>query len=166
MSEASETGVIRLSSAEHFVEHSTELVNNTIRTVNIITDSLELPWLGDDALVNAVKMAVIKNRRVHVRILVTETKQAVAQSHPLLALIKRLSRIEARLIEPEILDKEPLKQAFLLVDRAGIVLRNNLEEYAGFAHYDDKPTVKNLNNRFDQYWRYSKTSPELRFVYL
>lgn len=166
MTDASDTGVIRLSNAEQFIEQSVSLLSQTIRTVHIITDTLDFPWLGNEDVIDAIKAAVIKNRRVHVRILVTETKQAVSLGHPLLNLIKRLSRIEARLIEPEILDKEPLKHGYLLVDRGGVALRQSLDSYVGFAHHNDKPTVKRLTDRFDQYWRYSKTSPELRFVYL
>ncbi|EAR07784.1 hypothetical protein [Reinekea blandensis] len=160
----SETGVIRLDSADGFAQHSCEVLANALRTINIVSTDLERTWLGHTEVVDALKRAVIKNRRVHVRILLTEPGDAIAQKHPLIPLIKRLSRMEARVIEDDILDKVPLKHTFLTVDRSRVVLRQTQDEFIGFAHYDDRPTVSQLQDTFDQYWRYSRQHPDLRFV--
>lgn len=162
----SETGVIRLEHAEEFVQHSCEIVSSAIRQINLLSTDLEQPWFGDEAFVNAIKKAVVQNRRVKVRILVADPTLAIRRQHPLIPLIKRLSRIEARVIEDEILDKEPLKHSFLLVDRGQLVVRQVREDMIGFAHYDDKPTVKKLNETFEQYWRYSATHADLRYMHI
>lgn len=161
-----ENGVIRLDNAEAFARQSREILSSAIRTVNIVSTDLERAWFGQSAVVDAVKKAVIQNRRVHVRILLTDPGAAIAQKNALIPLIKRLSRIEARVIEETILDKVPLKHSFLTVDRSKVVLRQTQDEFIGFAHYDDRQTVSNLQETFDQYWRYSSSHPDLRFVHI
>lgn len=162
----SETGVIRLNTVEEFTEHSAEVLCDVIRTVNILATDLDKPWLGHDMVVDALKRAVITNRRVQVRILMTDPTLAIRLNHPLLALIKKLSRIEARVIQEDILDKVPLKRTFILVDRDKLVVKQTLQDYVGFAHFDDKHSVQNLTEEFDQYWRYSETHADLRHVYI
>lgn len=157
------TGVIRLNSVDEFVTQSTELIPTGIRCINIISHDLALPWLGQESVVDALKHFILSNRRARLRLLVGETRNALSVNHPLIPLIKKLSRIEARVIEEEILEKEPLKYEYLLVDRSGLVVKQKPDQYIGFAHHDDKTTVKNLKSSFDQYWRYSQPSPELRY---
>lgn len=164
--EPTDTGVIRLDNAEAFARQSQEVLGTAIRTVNIVSTDLERAWLGHSAVVDAIKKTVIQNRRVHVRILLSDPSTAISQKNALIPLIKRLSRIEARVIEEDILDKVPLKHSFLTVDRSKVVLRQTQEEFIGFAHYDDRQTVSNLQETFDQYWRYSKSHPDLRFVHI
>lgn len=161
-----DTGVIRLENAESFAQNSCEMLQSVVRTVNVLSTDLERPWLGDPSVVNAIKKAVVSNRRVRVRILISDPTLAIREQHPLLPLIKRLSRIEARVIDDALLDKEPLKYTFMLIDRSQLVVRQVQDDFIGFAHYDDKPTVKTLNETFDQYWRYSSPHPDLRFVHL
>lgn len=159
----SQTGVIRLDSIEDFISQSTPLIDSGLRSINIISQDLNRPWLGSDAVVTALKQFILTNRRAHLRLLIAQTTHTLRTDHPLVPLIKKLSRIEARIIESEILEKEPLGYEFILVDRGGVVLRQALDNYIGFAHTDDKTTVKGLQSSFDQYWRYSQPSPELRY---
>ncbi|MFQ3228822.1 hypothetical protein [Reinekea sp.] len=157
------TGVIRLSNVDEFITHSTEIIPTAIRSINIISHDLALSWLGQEAVIDALKQFILTNRRARIRLLVGETRSALSANHPLIPLIKKLSRIEARIIEEEILEKEPLKYEYILVDRSGLVVKQKPDQFIGFAHPDDKTTVKNLQSSFDQYWRYSQPSPELRY---
>jgi hypothetical protein len=59
-----------------------------------------------------------------------------------------------------------MKGTFLLSDSTGLVYRNSQSRYLGFAHYDDRATVRQQIDVFDQYWRYSEESPEFRFLAL
>lgn len=166
MTERSDTGVIRLENAEDFTEHTAELISQSIREVHVLSPDLSLPWLGNEAVTTALRRFAISQRRAQIRILVCDPASVVQQRHPWLDLIRRLSKIEARVIKPEILDTEPLKGSFVLSDRRGLVYRNSDSQFLGFAHYDDRPTVQQQRNVFDQYWRYSDAHPEFRVLAL
>lgn len=165
-SEPSETGVIRLTNAEEFVETSKDLLNPVIRNINILTTDFEREWFGHTSVTEALKKAVITNRRVTLRILVADPTKAIKTKHPLIPLIRKLSRIEARVIQEEILEKQPMKQSFCLVDRSRLIVRQSFDQFMGFAHFEDKHSVKNFNEMFDQYWRFSSTHADLRHVYV
>lgn len=166
MAEPSDTGVIRLENAEEFVQHSVEILQNPVRSVCLLCNDFDKPWLGHEQLVDALKKAVIKNQRVDVRILLANTTLAIRTHHPLLPIIRKLSRMEARVIQEEMLDKQPIKENFLLVDRDKLVVKQLQQDYVGFAHYDDKHSVQNFTESFDQYWRYSNSHADLRHVYV
>jgi hypothetical protein len=166
MTETSDTGVIRLNSHEEFVLHTEPLVKNSVRKIELLVNTLEPSWLGNPGVVEAIKQAVLKNRRLHLRLLIADVESVIECDHPLLPLIRRLSRIEARIIDGQTLAKQPLKNELLLVDRGGIIMRQSTTQFIGFAHYDDKQTVTVQQGVFDQYWRFSKTHSDLRYVYL
>lgn len=163
MTESSETGVIRLENPDGFIQHTVELINQGIRKVTVLTTDLEPEWLGAEPVVEALRQFAIKNRRSEVRILTTDPMPAVRSNHPWLELIRRLSRVEARVIKSEILDTEPMKGTFVISDLSGIVYRAaDSGAWQGFAHYDDRATVRQQLDVFEQYWRYSEESPEFR----
>ncbi len=161
--EPTETGVIRLESVEEFVEYSAELIKPALRSVTILTPDMERLWLGAELVVDSIKLGIVKNRRLQVRLLVADPTLAIRTGHPLLGLIKKLSRFEARVISKEMQEKQPLTTSMILVDRGGVVVRQSGDNFIGFCHFDDKHTVKNLNADFDQYWRYSETHADLRY---
>lgn len=166
MTESSETGVIRLHNVDEFVEHTAEMMANSIRLVTVLSTDLEREWLGAQPVCDALRRFSIGNRRSQVRILTTDPTPAIKGGHPWLELIRRLSRVECHIINAEILDREPLKGTFILSDRSGIVYRGTEVGFEGFAHYDDRATVRQQLDVFDQYWRYSDISPEFRTLAL
>lgn len=165
-SNPSDTGVIRLKDAEGFIETSRDLLHPVIRSIKIVTTDFEREWFGQTDVIDALKRAVITNHRVTLQILVADPTKAIKTQHPMLPLIRKLSRIEARVIQEEILEKQPMKQTFCLVDRSRLIVRQSFDQFIGFAHFDDKHSVKNFTELFDQYWRFSNTHSDLRHVYL
>jgi hypothetical protein len=162
----SSTGVIRLNQAEEFIEHSVSMLKPVLRTILIMTPKLDLAWLGDGEFIEQLKLAIIKNRRVHVKLVTADPTEALRLNHPIIPLIRKLSRFEARVIPSTVLDKQPLKKSALLVDRQGVLVNQVIDDYVGFAHFDDKHTVKTLTGEFEQYWRFGVEHADLRHVYL
>lgn len=158
-----ETGVIRLDKLDEFIEHSAAVMKPALRSINILTPDMERPWLGSEKLLESLKLAIIKNRRLQVRLLVADPTLAIRSGHPLLGLIRKLSRFEARVISKEMQEKQPLAMSMVLVDRGGVVVRQSADAFIGFCHFDDKHCVKTLNAQFDQYWRFSETHADLRY---
>lgn len=166
MTENSDTGVIRLQSVDDFIGHTTELIGQTVRELRVLSTDLEADWLGSEAVTDALRRFALGNRRASVHILVTDATAAVKANHRWLELIRRLSRLQCQVIKADILDSEPLKGTFVLSDRRGLVYRGALDAYTGFAHYDDRATVRQQREIFDQYWRYSQPSAEFRTLAL
>jgi hypothetical protein len=160
------TGVIRLDNKEAFIEYSVELMKPAIRQIYILTPDFDREWLGAPEFVEQLKLCLVKNRRMNVKMLIADPTTGIRSQHPLISLIKRLSRFKARVITEEFLDKQPLKNTQLLIDLNGIVMRQSFNDFIGFAHFQDKQTVKNLLEDFEQYWRFSTTHADLRHVYL
>ncbi|MEJ2042424.1 MAG: hypothetical protein P8X74_07335 [Reinekea sp.] len=161
-----ETGVVRLQGLEDFIQHSVELITPVLRQINILTPDFNADWLGAGEFVEQLKLCIVRNRRVKVRLLLVDPISGIRQNHPLIPLIKRLSRFEARVITREFADKQPLKNAQLLVDLGGVLVRQSFSDYVGFVHYDDKHTVKNLLEDYEQYWRFSTVHADLRHLYI
>lgn len=166
MRESKETGVIRLETVDEFIEHTAEIIAGAVREVTVLTTNLEPDWLGAEPVTDALRQFAIRTPRSRIRILTSDPGQAIKTGHPWMELIRRLSRIECRIIKAEILDTEPMKGTFVLRDRSGIVYRGSETGFIGFAHYDDRPTVRQQRDIFDQYWRYSEESAEFRTLAL
>lgn len=165
MTESSDTGVIRLNQAEDFVHHTVELINTCTRRVTVLSTDLEPLWLASDHVTEALRQFAVQNRRSEVRILTTDPTAVVQVNHPWLEVIRRLSRVDARVIKSEILDREPMKGTFVIGDLSGLVYRaSDGDAWQGFAHYDDRATVRQQLDVFEQYWRYSEASPEFRKI--
>ncbi len=161
-----ETGVIRLENADEFINYSVELLKPAIRQIHILTPDFNREWLGAPEVVEQIKLCVVKNRRVKVRMLVADPTSGIRSQHPLIGLVRRLSRFEARVVTEEFAEKQPLKNALIIVDLGGVIVKQSLADYVGFVHFDDKQTGKNLLEDFEQYWRFSTTHSDLRHVYL
>ncbi len=166
MNASTGTGVIRLETLEAFNQQSLMLLKDALRSIDILSTDLSRPWLGNDDVIEGLKHAVIQNRRLTLRLLIADATLAIKTDHPLIALTRKLSRINAREIDSQVLEKMPIKHEFLLVDRGGIVLKQAPERYNGFAHLNDRQTVQSQRELFDQYWRFSHEHPDLRSFHL
>jgi hypothetical protein len=162
----SETGVVRIEGIEAFIEHTNALVKPALRQVDILTEALDPAWLGEDRVIEQLKQTILKNRRSQIRLLIADSVPAVRNHHPLLALIRRLDRIEARVINKDLIEKQPLTAEYLLVDRGGIIVRQSLTDFLGFVHFDDRATVRNQREAFEVYWRYSHAHADFRHLQL
>jgi len=161
-----ETGVIRLEGIEPFIDNTNALLKPALRQVDILTEALDPAWLGDDRVIEQLKQTILKNRRSQIRLLIADSVPAVRSHHPLLALIRRLDRFEARVINKDLIEKQPLTAEYLLVDRGGIIVRQSLTDYLGFVHFDDRATVRNQREAFAVYWRYSHAHADFRHLQL
>ena len=161
-----DTGVIRLDTQQAFIDYSVELMKPAIRQIHILTPDFDQGWFGANEFVEQLKLTIVRNRRLQVKLLVADPTTGIRSQHPLIAIIKRLSRFEGRVINEDFLEKQPLKDAQLLVDIGGVMVRQSLTDYMGFIHFNDKQTGKTRLEGFAQYWRFSHTHSDLRYVYL
>ena len=102
-------------------------------------------------------LASPKNR---LRILVRDVGRPVRQGHRLLNLARRItSNLHIRRVNP---DQPCDESAYLLADDRGLLLREQPEQYAGYALYNDPGRVRQRQAQFDQAWDISLSDPDLR----
>lgn len=160
------TGVIRLNGPHAFAEQSTELIDTALRSIDLLCHTLEPAWLGNADFVECLKSAIVSNHRLQVRLLIANPWPAIHSHHPLIPLIKRLSRFQAKVIDEDILEKQPISNDFILIDQTGIVIRQSVTDFIGFAHFDDRQSVMAQKELFERYWRFSHAIPDLRYMHL
>ncbi|OZB11183.1 MAG: GNAT family N-acetyltransferase [Marinobacter sp. 34-60-7] len=101
-----------------------------------------------------------RHRLSEVRLLIHDDKPLVKRRHQLVELMRRLtSSIELRLVNPEY----PMEdQAFVLVDREGVLYRHGFEAPEGFANFAAAGRAKLLEESFQRMWDAARPSLELR----
>ncbi|OUS12650.1 hypothetical protein A9Q89_05420 [Gammaproteobacteria bacterium 53_120_T64] len=99
-----------------------------------------------------------------IHILVKQSQLLVQKSHRLLNLYHRLpSRIQIRTLKPQCLTSH---NEFLLTDTAGILYKQALNRYTGYAVYWSPLVATELADEFDELWHACEPDPELRNLVL
>ena len=150
----------RFSQPEQARAHALALLQQAQRSLCIFSDDLE-PWLYHHSSVQeACTRFLLANPKNRLRILLRDVTLAVKQGHRLLSLSRRLSsNLQIRKLHP---DYPSEAIAFLLADDRGLLLRPELEQFAGYALYQDPARVRLRQAQFDQAWETSITDPDLR----
>lgn len=150
----------RASQPAELRAHALALAQQAQRTLCIFTPDLE-PWLYDSAAMREACCRLLLARpQNQVRILLRDSGRAVREGHRLLTLARRLpSNMQIRKLRP---DQPAEEVAFLLADDRGLLLRPELEQYAGYALYNDPARTHQRQAQFDQAWAYSALDPDLR----
>ncbi|WP_370295478.1 histone acetyltransferase HPA2 [Pseudomonas benzenivorans] len=150
----------RFSQPEQARAHALALLQQARRNLCIFSDDLE-PWLYHHSSVqDACARFLLANPKNRLRILLRDVTRAVKDGHRLLSLSRRLSsNLQIRKLHP---DYPAEDLAFLLVDDCGLLLRPELDQFAGYALYQDPARVRLRQAQFDQAWETSITDPDLR----
>ena len=95
-----------------------------------------------------------------IHILVQNSQLLVQNGHRLLQLYHRLpSRVQMRTLKPESLTSHT---EFMLTDKEGILYKQSLNRYTGYAVYWSPLDATELADEFDGLWNASEPDPELR----
>ncbi|SDL86981.1 histone acetyltransferase HPA2 [Pseudomonas indica] len=140
--------------------HALALLSQAQRSINLYSDDLE-PWLYHHSSIQDVcTRFLLVHPRNRLRILLRDTTRAVRDGHRLITLARRLSsNCQIRKLHPDYPTEE---SAYLLIDDRGLLLRPQLDQYAGYALYNDPGRVRLRQAQFNQAWDTSITDPDLR----
>lgn len=130
------------------------------RNLCLYTPDLE-SWLYNHVVVqDTCKAFLLANPRNRLRILLRDSSTSIRNGHRLLELARRLSsNLQIRKLHPE----HPTEEiAFLLADDRGLLIRPELDQYSGYALYNDPGRTKLRQAQFDQAWDYSILDSDLR----
>ncbi len=146
--------------ADEARRHATALLQQARRSLCLYSSDLE-PWLyNHSSIQEACTRFLLAHPRNHLRILLRDSGRAVKEGHRLLNLSRRLSsNCQIRKLHPDYPNEEC---AFLIADDCGLLLRPELDQYAGHARYRDVAQVRLRQAQFDQAWNTSTLDPDLR----
>lgn len=150
----------RFSQPQEARAHALALLQQAQRSLCLYSSDLE-PWLyHHSSIQDACTRFLLAHPKSRLRILLRDVTRATKEGHRLLTLARRLpSRCQIRKLHP---DHPHEEVAFLLADGQGLLLRPELDQYAGYALYNDPGRVRLRQAQFDHAWDTSITDPDLR----
>jgi hypothetical protein len=140
--------------------HALALLQQARRTLCLYSSDLE-PWLyNHSSIQEACTRFLLAHPKNRLRILLRDASRALKEGHRLLILSRRLSsNFQIRKLHPDYPNEEC---AFLIADDCGLLLRPELDQYAGHVRYRDPAQVRLRQAQFDQAWNTSTLDPDLR----
>lgn len=146
--------------AEEARRHALALTQQVRRNLCLYSSDLE-PWLyNHSSIQEACTRFLLAHPKNRLRILLRDSSRAVKEGHRLLNLSRRLSsNFQIRKLHPDYPSEEC---AFLIADDCGLLLRPELDQYAGHVRYRDPAQVRLRQAQFDQAWNTSILDPDLR----
>lgn len=140
------------------------LVSQGKRFLHIYSRDLE-PAIYDNAeFIEAVRKLAQYSRYSQIRILVRNSEQIVSHGHGLVALAQQLSSfIQIRKPAP---DYDGYNEAFLVVDKMGVLHRRLSDRYEGEVSFHAPERAAVLVKFFDEVWERSEPDPQLRRLHI
>jgi N-acetylglutamate synthase-like GNAT family acetyltransferase len=130
------------------------------RQIWIISDNITTPLLNDDVVRDSLLHLAKRNAKAEIKILLEDDKKGAGDYNPTIELAQKLtSFVEIRTIQNGA--KKPNEMITTVDFNAGIY-RKNLNNYTGFAHYNNHLVAQRLRDKFEQYWQFAKPSLQLR----
>ncbi|MFN3236199.1 MAG: GNAT family N-acetyltransferase [Pseudomonadales bacterium] len=101
-----------------------------------------------------------KNKYTRIEILLYDSHRVVKHGHGLLDIARRLpSSIGMRIVHPELRSSN---HEYVLVDDAGLIYRQDYEQYEGYANFKDVTEANRLRRQFRAAWESGLQDPNLR----
>lgn len=150
----------RFNRPEQAQAHALALLQQARFNLSLYSPDLEAWLYSHSSVQNACTQFLLASPKNRLRILLRDVGKPVKQGHRLLNLARRItSNLHIRRINP---DHPSDESAYLLADDRGLLLREQPEQYAGYALYNDPGRVRQLQAQFDQAWDISLSDPDLR----
>jgi len=150
----------RFSRPEQAQAHALALLLQARQNLCLYSPDLEAWLYSHSSVQQACTQFLLASPKNRLRILVRDVGKPVRQGHRLLNLARRItSNLHIRRINP---DHPADECAYLLADDRGLLLREQPEQYAGYALYNDPGRVRQRQAQFDQAWDLSLLDPGLR----
>lgn len=157
-------GLFLLSSLRDFQTESLKLIQQSRRSIAILSHNLDPLLYGTSEFVQAISDFVRTSRYAQVQILVKNTGSLVETGNKLAKLHQRLSsKVTLRKL---IVEPQNTEMGFMLCDTSALLYKNDDASYKGFANFNAAAEVKRLRESFDYIWQYGEPEPELQQLHL
>lgn len=155
---------IAIFSSEDNQAAALRLVSQGGRSLDIFSRDLESRIYDTPEFADAVRALAIKTRDMQVRILVIEPDLIIKYGHRLVELARRLtSHMEIRKVHEDYCNNP---EAYLVVDKRGLLHRKLATRYEGVVNFNNPQTATELHNHFTEMWERSKQYMDFKRLYI
>ena len=159
-----DAGRLRLANRQEIAGICAHMSAQARRELLIHDPALDPAVYDQGPFLQAVKRLALARPGLCVRALLQESRAAIQCGHRLLELARRLtSRIAIQCVADE--DRDQL-DAILIVDATGYVRRRLTDTADAVADYDDPPTARRWQLKFEECWERSRVDTELRQLFI
>jgi N-acetylglutamate synthase-like GNAT family acetyltransferase len=143
-----------------FLAFHRNMLSQAQKQIWIISDNITTPLLNDEIVRDSLLRLAKRNAKAEIRILLEDDKKGAGHYNPTIELAQKLtSFIEIRTIQKGA--KKPNEMITTVDFNAGI-FRKDLNNYTGFAHYNNHLIAQRLRDKFEHHWQFAKPSMQLR----
>ncbi|MEH6617115.1 MAG: GNAT family N-acetyltransferase [Porticoccus sp.] len=155
---------VSLEGADNFRDQAVMLVDRAQREIRIFSASLEPEIYSNSQFCDAVYAFATSHPLARVRVLVKNIPHLIQQTNKLQELCNRLpSRLQMRRFQSR---EECLHTEFLLVDKAGILYKQEPDRFVGYVVAHAPLEAIELVQEFDNLWEQGELDPELRRLHI
>ena len=145
---------------KEFLSFHRNMLSQAQKQIWLISDTITSPLLNDDIVRDSLLRLAKRNAKAEIRILLEDDKKGAGHFNPTIELAQKLtSFIEIRTIPKSA--KKP-NEMITTVDFTAGIFRKDLNNYAGFAHYNNHLVAQRLRDKFENHWQYAQPSMQLR----
>lgn len=150
-----------LNGAAAFADRAVQMVNGARMELALLTQDLDRRLYGSEAFADALRRFVLQHGRTRVRVLVNNTKGAIAGNPRLVELGRSLSSfVEFR--ELQLARRQAVREEYLVADGRLLLYRETPQDLES-RYYGNAPPMARLQlKEFDTLWNESTTAQELR----
>ena len=155
-----DAGEMAVDDQTQVLEAVRAIVDGTRREIALVSRHLDRRVFEDDAIVEAFKRVATRGRGARIRLFVLDPEPVVRNGHRLVDLAQRVSshmqiRIPGRA-------HRRFNESWLLADTYGYMRLRFADRYEGSVDFNDRRTVRDLTERFDEMWEAGREDPNLR----
>ncbi|WP_461483209.1 GNAT family N-acetyltransferase [Porticoccus sp.] len=155
---------VGIEGVDEFRDQAVMLVERAQREIRIFTFKLEPGIYANNQFCDAIYSFATSHPLARVRILVKDLAQVIHQTPQLHELCLRLpSRIQIRKLETK---EDCLHTEFMLVDRTGILYKQEPERFVGYVVPHAPLEAVELVEEFDNLWEQGELDPDLRRLHI
>lgn len=136
-----------------------KLILASTTALNIVSYRLHPALFNDPGLNESLRQKILQRRRIRIRILIREPRQAVGNAPRFIALARRLSSNFAMRV---MLRDTSLTASIIICDRHLMIYRPSFERWDGQLISADPIRIKDCLESFDKAWDDAAETPELR----
>ena len=155
---------IVIDSSEDNMLAATRLVEQAHAQIEIFSRDLDARIYNHSAFSDGIRNMITSSARAKVRVLVIDPDLAIKRGHRLIDLARHLtSYMEIRKVHEDYCANP---EAFLTVDRRGLLHRKLASRYEAVVNFNDPHHATTLSDYFDEVWDRSKTYIDFKRLYI
>lgn len=155
---------LKLSSAADHNLVATHMASQARRSLYIVCPELDRKIFDQDNFSAALYDLARYSRNSDIRILLSDSTDAIRNSHRIVNLAKRLSSyIQVRLLSN---DYASFAEAFLIADKRGIIYQRRAQHYDATAEHHHPRLAQELEKSFIDMWNHSLLDPNFRQLHI